>query len=101
MDDLERPLERRPELALQSDQLRQVGAGQPEADRRCLERRVEGAAVRDVHGDGAARRADRDVPGEDERRHVPEADGLDLAFVIEACLAGESAARHIHGHGDC
>jgi hypothetical protein len=48
MDDVQRAVERRSELALEGDELRQVGGRQPEIQPGRLDRAVERAAERDI-----------------------------------------------------
>ncbi len=93
--DGERPLERRPQLALEPDQVGDVAGREPMPERGRFDAAVEGAAERHVERDEAVRRPDRDVPREHERRDVPEPDRLDPAVVVEPRRADQPPARHV------
>ncbi len=100
VDHVEGRVERRPQLALEGDERREAGRRdvQPEAAR--VDRGVERAAVADVAADLTAPGLDRHVSGEDEGRHVPEADRLHVTAVgVDPGDTREPARRDVDRHG--
>ena len=94
--DLDGRLQGRAQLALQGDELGEVGGGDPQAERADVERSVERATEPDIEGQVAARGRHHHVEREREGRDVLEADRRDTA-VDHGRVAAEPPRRDVHG----